>query len=452
LISVCLSFWCYTWDKVINTDGILYVNVANKISAGDWQGAMSIFNWPFYSWLISLVSRVGLDPELAAHYLNALFFLTIVVAFISIVKCLGANRDVVVAAALLILLYPSLNEYRSYVIRDHGFLAGYLLALLSFLKYCETKSWFWAVAWGAAMTVASLFRVEGAFFLCLVPYVLFLSRNGNWRHRVAWFLKAHVVFISATLGLLGWWFLAVGSVGNSLLRRSQIVALWGYIRVLVSTLVEKLPEKAQAVSSMLHEDASAYAMSVVVAAVLMMVCTETLKTVGPFFGILAGHGIGLEEFPQSKEKKRALLAFVTLNIGYLLAVTLLKFNLTGRSALTLAVTLILWMPSSLLWLHESWTAKRGLPLKKNWVFPTVCLGFLWFAAGGLISIGPSKDYLREAGLWIQGHATEAEVVFCNDTTVLYYAGRSTGAHTRSPQWAETVEALRAQAEPWKKYD
>jgi len=448
-VSVGLSLWCYAWDKVINVDGILYVNAANKFSHGDWQGAMSIFNWPFYSWLISLVSRLGLDPEIAAHCLNAFCLVTVVVAFISIVKCLGGSREVVFAAALLVLLYPLLNEYRSYVIRDHGFLAGYLLALLSFLKYCETKSWLWAAAWGTAMTLATLFRIEGVFFLCLVPFVLFLAHDGNLRRRVAWFLKAHIVSIPIGLAVLGCWFLTTDSAGKNLLHQSQIRAPVGYFEVLVNTFLVTLPEKAEVVSSILHDDASAYAISVVVAAVLMILCTETLKTIGPFFGILTGHGIWLGELPSSKEKKRVLLAFITLNIAYLLAVTFLKFNLTGRSAVALSLTLILWVPSSWVWLYKNWKAKRGSPLKRNWVFPAVCLGSLWFAGGGLISIGPSKDFLREAGLWVKRNVPETDALFSNDTTVTYYAGRSKEELAMRLQWDETVELLGA--EPWKQY-
>ncbi len=129
IISLFLSAWSVYLDDVVNSDGVLYLWAAEALKAGDWQEALALYKWPLYSSLISLVSLIpGLGVEYAAHVLNAALTALAVVVFLSLVRELGADRKMLIAAAIVILLFPGLNRYRAFIIRDAGYIAFYLLA------------------------------------------------------------------------------------------------------------------------------------------------------------------------------------------------------------------------------------------------------------------------------------------------------------------------------------
>ncbi len=142
MASLLLSVWCVFLDDVINNDGILYLRTAELIGRGEWQAAIESYKWFFYPLLIAIFGKLtGLGLELSAHVLNAGFTALTVAAFISLIRELGGSRSAVTAAVVLVLLFPGLNEYRSFVIRDAGFLAFYMLALLLFIKRPKMPSW-----------------------------------------------------------------------------------------------------------------------------------------------------------------------------------------------------------------------------------------------------------------------------------------------------------------------
>ena len=163
LASLVLSAWCLFLDDVINNDGILYVRTAELISRGEWQAAIGSYKWFFYPLLMAIVGKLtGLSLELSAHVLNAGFTALTVVTFISLVRELGGSRSVVMAAAILVLLFPGLNEYRSFVIRDAGYIAFYTLALLLFVRNLKGPTWWLTTGWIATMVVATLFQIGRA--------------------------------------------------------------------------------------------------------------------------------------------------------------------------------------------------------------------------------------------------------------------------------------------------
>ena len=136
LISFALSAWAQYSDGIVNRDGILYLEAAAQLEQGQWSAALAVYTWPFYSALIALMSYLtGLGVEPAAHLLDALLFALMVWAFINVVAELGGDRKTLVAAALVVLLAPQLNEHRSDIFRDNGYWAFYLLSLWLFIKY-----------------------------------------------------------------------------------------------------------------------------------------------------------------------------------------------------------------------------------------------------------------------------------------------------------------------------
>ena len=136
LISLLLSALAVAVDPVVNNDGVWYLSVAKVFASGQLSEAIRLdvaYQWPFYPFLIgSLTGLTGLDVELSAWLLNALFASAATVAFVAISRELGGDRQTRLFAALIILTIPLLNDYRSFVIRDIGYWACYTWGLFYF--------------------------------------------------------------------------------------------------------------------------------------------------------------------------------------------------------------------------------------------------------------------------------------------------------------------------------
>ena len=149
-ISLLLSLWSVSIDPVINNDGFLYILLAETLQEGNYFNVFSIYRWPFYSFMIAGLSNfTGISNELTAYILNAILILILIISYLSIVKLLGGDHRVLIIAVLVILLFPGINRYRSFINRDFGYLAFYMLSIFIFFRHLIKPAWYLPVLWTA---------------------------------------------------------------------------------------------------------------------------------------------------------------------------------------------------------------------------------------------------------------------------------------------------------------
>src|SRR5579883_222646 len=191
--SLILSFWLSYRETVINPDGICYLLSAQTVGTASLKEVIHLCpqsQWPFYSVLIYAVSQAShFSYTASAYFLNALFSLLSVTAFILIVKELGGSKRVLWLSALVILLNHEFISMREYIIRDHGFWAFYLASLYLLLRYFREPGLNLALAWSACLLIATLFRIEGAVFLLSLPFVSLLDFRVSFRQRLKAFFS-----------------------------------------------------------------------------------------------------------------------------------------------------------------------------------------------------------------------------------------------------------------------
>src|SRR5689334_12361975 len=121
LISLIFSSWVAYREVLINPDAICYLQSAAMIGVGGLRKAMNLCTqaqWPFYSILIYVLSKLTQLPLLISAYLwDALFTACSVVTFLAVVHQLGASRRILWLAAFVILLAHQFNSIRQYIIR-----------------------------------------------------------------------------------------------------------------------------------------------------------------------------------------------------------------------------------------------------------------------------------------------------------------------------------------------
>lgn len=442
IASILLSAWSVYLDDVINNDGILYLRAAEALKAGDWEAALALYKWPLYPFLIALVSLIsGLGVEYAAHALNAALTVLAVVVFLSLVRELGADRKTLIAAAIVVLIYPGLNEYRAYVIRDAGYIAFYLLALLLFIKDLKGPRAALTLGWVVSIFAATLFRIEGFVFLIALPLVR------QWLLATSAALRVGLLLASAgavllMLGALAWWSFS----GPQL----PTVSEWGtLLGNLWHSTTATLSAKIDAIAGALHaryERTFAYA--VVLVALCILLFWEVLVSLTPLYTALAGHAVYRHLVFQDPRIRKVWFQLIALHLLILAAILIVKLFLTGRFPLALSMTLLLAVPFSLAALYARWQEDhlRGM---RNWVFPLVCALLLLTGTDGLYQ-PTGKRHLKEAGLWVKDHSATQDTLFSNDPAILWYSSRSGEKPYTRYSWTQTLELV--QSNDVRRYD
>ncbi len=437
--SLLLSAWKVFSDDVINSDGILYLRAASAFVADDPRGAFALYPWPFYSWLISLPIRAfGFSAENSAQLINAFFFALTVTVFIGLVKELGGRGAGLWAAAAVILAYPNLNDYRAFIVRDSGYWAFYLTALWWFIRFFRNPEWRYAVGWLLAMAVATLFRIEGSIFLVLAPLAFLWRPESSWHARFALLARAYSVHIALLVFAIPLYLL----FAPEYLQASRLFDPLLWLRQLTSGVPSLWQTKAAALESTVlnpYSDHLAYAALIAVFFIILVV--EVIKGVTLLYSALAAHAAYQRLFYFGRG---FFIWFVVLNLTPLMIFLSSSFFLTGRFVMPLALLFILAAPFSLAALYASYRER------KNPWFPLVCAVLVFMAVDGLTSFGPSKSYLKEAGLWLRENTTSEALVYSDEARLVYYADKKHSVWNRPFDWSETTRVITDGS--WKNYD
>jgi len=127
-----------------------------------------------------------------------------------------------------------------------------------------------------------------------------------------------------------------------------------------------------------------------------------------------------------------------VNVGVLVAFTLVNLFLTGRYTLALSLTLLLAAPFGLLDLYERWRrpARPGASFIK-FAYPVMVLLIVVSGFEGL-GLGTEKGHIKSAGRWI-GEQTEAESnLLTNNKILAYYTGKQASDYEVASDWRQVV--------------
>jgi hypothetical protein len=442
LASLALSAWCVFIGNVLNNDSVLYLRSAELLTRGEWHAAVLLYKWPFYSILIALVHQLtGFSFEYAAHALNAVLTALTVVMFVSLVREVGGDSKVVVFAAAVILLHHSLNEYRSYALRDAGYLAFYLTSLLMFIKDLKEPKWNRTLAWVGAMVVAMLFRIEGIVFLVALPFFRLWQQATRLSARFALiglFVGGAFIAISA----LAWWLL--GSIAMP--GPGGIMGTWA---ALLQTFWHNVSARAGAkidliVGAFGDGYSRDFAYAAFAAALLLIIVREVLASLTPLYAVLTGHAVYRRLIFPVPGTMALWYWLIAVHLVILATVLFVVTFLTGRSPLALSLTLMLAVPFSVASLYDAWRRRETGRRKSSWLFPLVCVLALLSTLGVLVS-PTSKGHIRQAGLWLRDHTSPSTTVFSNDPVLLYYTGRIGNERPARYSWDDTVALVESDA-------
>ncbi len=429
LASLALSAWAVGHNLYINQDGVHYLRAIQ----GDPQALAWIGHWTFYSRLIgALAALTGLDPLAAAHGLDALFDLVTVVALVELTWRLSGERRVALWAAVLILALPYFNDNRAQIIRDHGYWAFSLLALGAWLRVLEDVRWRPLLAWTLWMGLATLFRVEGAAFLLLMPLSL-LGGSAPWPRRWRHLGQAWLPVAALAILVLPWLFQQAPD--------NRLARLLFDGRELIDQAASRLAATAAGFHALLPDlPRGGGWVLLLVAAVLAI-----LKDLGDALSWpLAATLVLLPSSPPAQAacyRRRLLPAYGAITALVLLAQEARTGVMVSRYTLALALALL---PLAALRLDHWWRQRTERP---RWQSLLVGLTLLWMAGDSLVNHQAPKPWLDSAGRWAAAHLPPGSRILTDYSPVRlsWYAERFGGRELH-------FERYRGSATPWQHYD
>lgn len=416
--SLLLSLLAVMLNELPNTDAYTYARTADIALDQGIAAAFEHYQWAHFSLLLAGIQSVtGLSMFAAANSVNALLFALLSVSFVNIVAALTPSRRTIWLAVACVLLYPHLNEFRAYVIRDIGYLAFCLLAVYYLIVYAESLRLRFGLYFMLSCLAASLFRPEALLFLFATPVAILVPTQSLVNLRQRAFLRLQTLSVLTVL-LLG--------AALALLALDIPAQLQVFLRIYQPFLSNLAP--------LLGGDAPALEQAVF--------GNYAAQFVGDYTGIFLGTGL-----------IAILLACIIDSLG--LAVAPLLFYGALRRFLRLSqpglAVVICWLLTAAAILLMFMLITRFVTTRYTLLFCTLLLVFLPFvldrgwsfaisqqrkgfmrwalflavfaAADAHLSFGASKQHLESASRWINASTRASAPLLTNEIHIAYQSGR-----------------------------
>ena len=161
-LSLLLS-WLAAHGRLVNRDGILYLDIARMIVEDGYAEAAKYGDLTFLPLLIAGLSYVlPLDYETIAKLLNAFFMAGACALLVAIVR--RNAPEAAWFAVLVVLAMPAYNQYRNEILREYGFWFFSLLGFWYSMRGSERLGWQDALKIQAVLMLAAFLTVVFSVF------------------------------------------------------------------------------------------------------------------------------------------------------------------------------------------------------------------------------------------------------------------------------------------------
>jgi hypothetical protein len=418
LSSLLLSGIAVTLGQFPNDDGFIYLRTAEIFLDEGIVAAFQHYPWATNSVLIGLLQHLpGVDLFASAQLLNALWFALVTAVFISLVQHFDRSPRVMILAALTVLAYPHLNEFRFYIIRDIAFLGLSLWAALCFLRYYTGGARRQAAGFCGLLVAAALFRAEALLFLVLTPLTFLVHPALEWR------LRLHRL-------LTLWSFAIIVPVLTVLAFTLSGVALWQQLQTAASVYLPFLQDtmaglngQSAALTDALFSDhaanyAAEYTSLILVTGLLAMLMAKLIESLGLSSAILA-YGLYRRHVHLEPVLLRPWLGWLGTALMILVAFTLVTRFMITRYTLLAAMLLMVLVP---LIVDRLWTAARHAGRIRSFA-RVFGLLLAYNAIDAHLSFGEPRTWLPDTLEWLSEEVPGETPLLTNERYVAWQSGR-----------------------------
>jgi hypothetical protein len=407
----------YNRHGVIDPDSVLYFEAARLFSLGQWHEGYNVFNWPFYSLCIAAMHKISsLNIHQSATLLNVIFFTITSFSFLKIIElCGGKKLEIVIGALILFSSNQIVGNILGILMRDEGFWAFLLTALVFFIRFYKSRSYLDAFYWQISIIIATLFRVEGIGFLILLPLSLFTFNKSETLQNIRTYLKANFLNISLLVFICGVALISPHISMQDFGRLDEIFNINAYQQFTSKLFIKAKIMSSQVLGSYLDE----YAVQGILLTFSLAIPSELIHITGRLTSLLGFLGVYAKDKLIDQQIRKILYVsagIATLNVAI---ITIKAFVLTQRYVLALSFVLMIFSTFYLAYLCKYIFTKRNIIQKVCAVFIIVYLSI------SLIKnlLPQNKDLFiqQEAVAWLKLNNTLNKPVFYDESRVRYYA-------------------------------
>jgi len=411
ILSLLLSAYALLSDDIINSDGILYIQMAEAFIQGGLAAMANLYDWPFFALLVGLISQLtGLHPETSAGILNTLLFVIFTDALLLIAKQLVPNLRQLTIAMLLILLFYSINDYRDFIIRDIGYWAFISLALLHFLQFLKESRWHQAILWQVFGLVALLFRIEATVILLAMP--LFLLFSDQKQPLLKALLQLYSLLLIA--GLMAFiviiaglgWTEAFGKLGN----------IFNYLDF--AGFQSRFEHHSQFIAdNILHPVADDDAGRVLFFGLIGMLAMELIIGLSAAYILILLLSWKTPVSWFNSQESKAIGWFLLINIVILMVFCLHLYFITSRYCVMAFVAIfMLVLPRLTAFIDFIWVERKR-------VLQVLVALLLIYSLGDAVSQSNSKTYIPESAKWSAEQLPTGKKLITSSHFMAYYINK-----------------------------
>ncbi|MDX1490923.1 MAG: hypothetical protein R3332_06525 [Pseudohongiellaceae bacterium] len=415
-ISLLLSWWHSFVNPLLNPDAYTYIHTAEIFLD---QGLAAAFEWypnASYPVLIGLVNKItGIDLFSSAQILNAIFYALLSFSFITLVGEIYDDKKLYLYAAILILVFPDLNEYRFFLIRDIASLSLLFTAFFLLIRCYKNFSIALILYSSALCVLAALFRSEALIYLASSPFIFLLNSRKSTKERLSNFLQSVGVFAGAGITSI----ILLEIMGYSLIGSIRDIATIyaPFVDQIAASFDANNQELTTAVFGEYGANYSAEYIGLFMFAGLMaIVVTKTLAGLGPISVIT----FALAYFKRLfilPNNIRPIFYFSCVSFVITLGFILFTRFLSGRYLLPLCLLLLLLLPPAIAGL---WKKASGAEGSRTLLFTLVFLG-LYASIDSHWELGDSDASAKSVVAWIENNVSPNGPLLINDEYVAYHS-------------------------------
>ncbi len=429
--SIILAAWMqYIQHGWINPDSVLYFEQAKLFAQGEWKVGFKIFEWPLYGACISLVHKLtSLPIQNAAQLLNMLFFGIATASYLKLIQLAGGNNRTLFFGMLL--LFSSLyivGDVLEMLMRDEGFWAFYLTALVYFVRYLESKKLSHAVLWQLSMITATLFRIEGILFLLFLPVIVITLQHENIKNKLIIMLKTYSICIIIGLSIL----VAI------ILHPEINMASFGRLdEVFTTNLFDEFTKKFFAQANIMSKEVlggylEEFAIPGLLLTFVYVMGSKILTAAGWVGTALAFFGIKNTSNTMTPKARKVLLTSSAIALIVMYLIITKVFILSSRYVVALAWILLIFASFQLTYLSTNLDKKLRNFLISLCVILSLCI------VKNILPKRAGYNYSQDAVRWVRAINNNDAPVFYNETRMRYYADE-----IFIGTWQDNIEVLEA---------
>ncbi|MFT4863487.1 MAG: hypothetical protein ACI95C_002719 [Pseudohongiellaceae bacterium] len=411
LASLVVSCFTYAFPEPLNDDAFLYIRTAEIYLNDGLAAAYNHYSWASYSVLIGTLSQTGLTIIQAAFLLNSAFFALLTFGFVSVVKTIDGSNSTLTAAAILILVFPELNEYRHFIIRDIGFWALVFIALWQISLFVQRGKPAHGLGFSISLLLAASFRIEAIAYLVFVPLILLVFLRNKTQYKDVAFLA-----LGSILAPVVAWAILLASGASVVALSSEFIAIYSpFLQTVFSPEADETLKISNALFGSYGAIYSGYYLALFMAAgFFALLIISIANALGlPLLTVLI---VGLVKQFEALRSKQTDVLFAVILVNFLIVFGFIYITrfLPSRYSMVLAISITALIPVLVgHWFQASWAQGKAL----HRLGPLLVVVYLF--VDSYISFGRSTSYIDETVAWLESEQLQQGQLITNESSIGY---------------------------------